>query len=153
MLRKSFFWIGMCTILVGAFVVPQSVYAQCVTPPSDMVAWWPLDEQVGETIVESIVGSHDGTPSPGGQIGDQDPALGPTPASLWPLAGGGKVGDALFFWGQDQYRFVRVPDHPHLQFGTTDFSIDAWVYVVQYSGTDIQPIVEKMQYSGTTPEL
>ena len=46
---------------------------------------------------------------------------------------------------------MRVPHNNALSFATTDFSIDAWVFITQYSGTVLQPIVEKMQYSGTTP--
>lgn len=122
---------------------------KCASPPQGMVGWWPLDEQVGDTVVKDIFVGHNGTPNPGGQIGN-NPNFGPTPASLWPPASGGKVGDALYFWEQKQNRFVRVPGAP-FSFGTTDFSIDAWVLINQYSGTEIQPIVEKMQYNGTTP--
>jgi len=115
----------------------------CVRAPVDMVAWWPLDEQDGATVVEDIAvaGYHPGTPSPGGAIG----GVGP-----WTV--GGKVGDALYFWHQHDNRFVRVPHHPDLEFDTADFSIDAWVKITQYSGTDIQPIVEKMDYIDTSPE-
>ncbi|HUU46340.1 MAG TPA: LamG-like jellyroll fold domain-containing protein, partial [Acidobacteriota bacterium] len=134
----------------GEVVECTFVNFTCAPPPPDMIAWWPLDEQVGATVVTDIVGGHDGTPSPGGQIGNLDPLLGPTPASLWPPAGGGTVADALYFWHQYDNRYVQVPGAP-FQFADADFSIDAWVFITQYNATDLQPIVEKMEYSGTTP--
>jgi hypothetical protein len=124
----------------------------CVDPPPDMVAWWPLDEQTGAAAAD-IIGGHNGTTLPG-PIGPIVATNGPAPANLWApvgAAGGAKVGNALYFWNQSANRLVRVPDHPDLRFGTTNFSIDAWVFITQYSGTSIQPIVERMQYSGTTP--
>jgi len=132
----------------------QSIYqagsdgkCKCATPSTHyMVAWWPLDDQTGATIVKDIavVGCHPGTPLLDGAIG-----VGYSPQSVV-----GKVGDALYFWQNGVYRtYVSVDDQPDIRFGSTDFSIDAWVYITQYSGTDLQPIVEKMQYNGTTPEL
>jgi hypothetical protein len=119
----------------------------CVPPPPGMVAWWTLDETSGMTVVD-IASGHNGIPSPG-TIGSINTLNGPAPVSLWPPAGEGKVGGALYFWHQGNNRFVRVPTA--ISFATSDFSIDAWVFITQYSGTQIQPIVEKMQYSGTRP--
>ena len=133
----------------------------CTAPPSGMVAWWPLDETSG-SLVRDIWGGHNGTTSPGPIGGILNGCIsnpnGPAVANqCWPpvmAAGGSKVGNALYFWGQGAGRYVRVPDNnPNnaiLKLTTTSFSIDAWVFITQYSGTQIQPIVEKMQYSGTT---
>jgi hypothetical protein len=120
----------------------------CVRAPAvDMVAWWSMDEQVGATIVQdfAVAGYHPGTPYPGGQIGNGNPAYGPMPAT-------GKVGGALYFWDQDiDNRFVRVSAQPDIEFGTTDFSIDAWVKIMGSGMGYLMPIVEKMQYNGMTP--
>lgn len=79
----------------------------CIPPPDSMVAWWPLDETSGTTAVDIA-----GVPNNGTHFG------GPVPVS-------GKVAGALSFDSVDDY--VEVADHPELNFGTGDFSIDAWV--------------------------
>ena len=127
----------------------------CDPAPPGMVAWWPLDEDENATVVEDIAvnGYHPGTPSPHGQIGDGDPYYGPKPAYLWWPAGRGKVHGALYFWNQGiENRYISVTTKPDIEFGTIDFSIDAWVFINQYNATDLQPIVEKMHYDGTIPE-
>jgi len=54
----------------------------CVSPPSGMVAWYPLDELTGVTTVNDIAPppsslvNNQGTPKPGGQIGSPN---GPIP--------------------------------------------------------------------------
>jgi len=96
-------------------------------------AWWPLDDpqifdpfQLRPTIFKDIRGvGNDGVP-----VG------GPKPIP-------GMVGGALSFDGVDD--FVRVPDHPEVNVGTNDMSIDAWV-MTKASG--FQPIVSKMDASG-----
>ncbi|NJO17176.1 MAG: hypothetical protein HC877_15960 [Thioploca sp.] len=94
----------------------------CVQPPPDMVAWYPLDEQVQGTALDYVsvnYGTHQN---------------GPTPVP-------GKVNYALSFDGIDDY--VEVPnepsapsyapdlppnpDIPSLNFGTDDFSIELWI--------------------------
>lgn len=87
----------------------------CVQRPYAMTAWWPLDEP-GPSNAADIVGANDGTHVNG-------PA--PTP---------GKVAGALSFDGSDD--FVRVPDHPSLDFGIGDFSVDAWVRTTDDVGVD-----------------
>jgi uncharacterized repeat protein (TIGR01451 family) len=102
----------------------------CVQPPLDMVGWWPMDEQAGATMVTDIWGSNHGTPQPGPVGG-----TGPSPSA-------GMVDGALNFNGATQ--FVRVPDGPgNLDFGTGDFSIDAWIQTSATSG--LQPIVDKRE--------
>jgi uncharacterized repeat protein (TIGR01451 family) len=108
----------------------------CVPPPPDMVAWYPLDEQNGATTVSDIASppastvSDTGTPKPG-PVGSS----GPNPVP-------GKVGaGALYFFGP----FVEVPPSADLTF-TGDFSIDAWIRVVECGmsgGGVLAPIVDK----------
>jgi uncharacterized repeat protein (TIGR01451 family) len=108
----------------------------CVPPPPDMVAWYPLDEQNGATTVSDIASppastvSDTGIPKPG-PVGSG----GPNPVP-------GKVGaGALYFFGP----FVEVPPSADLTF-TGDFSIDAWIRVVECGmsgGGVLAPIVDK----------
>jgi uncharacterized repeat protein (TIGR01451 family) len=104
----------------------------CATPPPGMVAWWPLDETSGN-VVHSIVGNHDGI-TQSGPIGSGGPSVAAAP----------KVGSALFF-GMNK---AEVPDDPALNFGTGDFSIDAWVRSSQ--STLLSAIVDKLDTSTTT---
>jgi hypothetical protein len=87
---------------------------RCISPPSNMAAWWPLDENDGDTS-EEMVHNNDGT-----WMGS------PTPVA-------GKVAGALDFNGVTDY--VEVPDNAFLDFGTGDFSIDAWVTTSDACGT------------------
>ncbi len=80
----------------------------CTPPPFNMVAWWPLDEQSGTTATD-IVNSNNGTH-----------INGPVPTAS------GKVNGALEFNSANN-DYVEVPDNSVLNFGTGDFSIDAWV--------------------------
>ena len=117
--------------------------SQCVPPPAGMVAWWPMDETSGSTVADISGSGLDGTASPG-PIGPLANANGPTPVN-------GEVRGGLYFWHQYDNQYINVPNNPALTFATNDFSINAWVFITQYNGTELQPIVEKMQYSGTTP--
>jgi hypothetical protein len=96
----------------------------CVQPPENMVAWWPLDETVGDTS-QDIVGNNTGT-----WMGS------PTPVT-------GEVAGALDFNGVIDY--VKVPDAPELNFGTGDFSIDAWIRT-DSNGT-YEVFVDKRDYN------
>jgi hypothetical protein len=100
----------------------------CTAPPSGMVAWYPLDESGGSTVVLDISGnSHNGTAHPA--------AIASTQSVINPPA---VVGGSLYFVTGQQY--VQIPDAPPLalDIGTGDFSIDAWVY-----SYDDAPIVDK----------
>jgi hypothetical protein len=89
--------------------------AQCIDPPHNIVAWWSLDETSG-TVADDITGSN----SVGTHLG--------SPVSVL-----GKVDGALSFNGATDY--VEIADHPDLNFGTGDFSIDAWVKTNISTGT------------------
>jgi len=101
----------------------------CVTPPSGMVAWWPLDETSGTT-------AHDiaGYPNNGTCVNC------PTPVS-------GKVDGALYFV---QNHYIEVPPQTELDFGTGNFSIDAWIKSVQCKDGILSPIVDKLDVSSNT---
>jgi len=97
-------------------------------------AWWPLDDpqifdpfRLTPTTFKDIRGfGNDGIPE-----GRPKPIPG-------------KVGGALLFDGVAD--LLRVPDHPEMNVGTEDLSIDAWV-MTKASG--LQPIVNKMDlFSG-----
>lgn len=100
----------------------------CTAPPANMVAWWPLDEGSGATTAD-IAGGNTGNLVNG-------------PVWLTP----GQVSNALGFDGVDDYvqAVNNAPD-----FGTGDFSIDAWVRTNPNS-VGAQTIVEKMDYTGGT---
>lgn len=93
----------------------------CITPPADMVAWWPFDETSGLTAQDisgvNNLGTH---------------VNGPTPNT-------GIVAGALCFDGVNDY--VQVADHTEVNFlgdcsndAAEAFTIDAWVRTTQSSG-------------------
>ena len=93
----------------------------CIPPPSNMAAWWPLDETVG-TVVADIVGNHNGTPMQG--------SLPATIGSNGPHTAPAKVNNGLgvCFFPPGPALFVTVADSAALNFGTAQsFSIDAWI--------------------------
>jgi len=89
----------------------------CVTPPLGMVAWWPLDEtDISKT--GSISNDLAGFNNIGMRIN------GPTPVPGMVLSG-------LQFNGAN---YVEVPDQAELNFGTGDFSFDAWIQTTMTTG-------------------
>jgi PKD repeat protein len=94
----------------------------CTPPPPGMVAWWPLDEAAG-TLAQDIVIANDGQ--------DASPT---SPAKTF-----GAVGQARQFDGATSV--IRVNDHPKLDLGTGNLTIDAWINTS--AGTGIRGIVEK----------
>lgn len=121
-----FLLIAVICILAGGRGI---ALGQCVTPPSGMVAWWPLDETTGPTASD-IAGSANNS---GTWMNS------PTPVN-------GKVAGALSFNGSNS---VDVPDQAELNFGTGDFSIDLWIKTTASSGT--HPILDKR--TGSVPNL
>lgn len=121
---------------------PQATPAgpTCATKPLGMVAWWKMDELIGATAVDDIVGfNNQGVPNPGGQVG----SFGPLPVT-------GEVQGALYFATQ----YVVVSPQTELDFGPGDFSIDAWVKPVDCShgaGGFFSTIVDKLSSGGTAP--
>ncbi|MBI4468900.1 MAG: hypothetical protein HY650_06225 [Acidobacteria bacterium] len=121
----------------------------CVTPPAGMVAWYPLDEPPGASSVSDIAGfNNSGAPrdANGGptliSTFPGPPPAGPVPVTSPPLSlPSGQVNGALYFYGPS----VEVPNHPDLNFGNSDFSIDAWIRPVQVGPGFVQPIVDKLE--------
>lgn len=89
----------------------------CVQPPSGMVAWWPLDLSSREKRQDLAGFNNSGT-----MIND-------------PLQVAGKVLGALQFDGIDDY--VEVADHSELNFGTGNFSFDAWIKTDAKIGVEV----------------
>jgi uncharacterized repeat protein (TIGR01451 family) len=113
-----------------------------VAPPPGMVAWWPFDETNGAASVKDIAGfNNQGTPKPGSPVGSLNAPI--------PVAG--RVSGALNFDPglQQNGPNVEVPDHPEINFGTGNFSIDAWVYVPAPPAIYIHPIVDKLVVSAS----
>jgi uncharacterized repeat protein (TIGR01451 family) len=117
--------------LAGALAatMPEGV-PTCATPPPGMVSWWPLNETSGSTVVD-IKGGHNGTTSA---------PIGSDPYSASPP----KVGNALSFVLHSK---ATVGGSPY-NFGTGDFSIDAWVKGPQSNAA--LGIVDKLDPTGTT---
>ena len=81
----------------------------CITPPSDLVAWWPGD---GNTL--DYQGDSNGTLQNGATFAS------------------GKVGQAFHFNGTNQ--FIQVTNGSSVNFERTDpFSIDAWLRTTETS--------------------
>ncbi len=103
-----------CLLWLGAAAVwsPPLLAAgddDCATPPPNMVGWWPFDEFAGGSTAEDTVQGNDGIY-----------VSSPTPDF-------GKVGGGITVNTWSGNHHVEIPHHPDYNFGTGDFSIDAWV--------------------------
>ena len=101
--------------------------APCVQPPTQMNAWWPLDEPAGP-VAHDIVG-----PNTGSWIGAPGPIAG-------------MVGGALHFGAPGNY--IAVPNNASLNFGTGNLSIDCWVRSTDSTNTGVRSFVDHR--TGTT---
>ncbi|HVZ41076.1 MAG TPA: LamG-like jellyroll fold domain-containing protein [Candidatus Kapabacteria bacterium] len=122
-------WLLPAAIILAILCVTTPLRAQpgfvtdsnrCTPPPSGMVGWWSLDETflTPGTLVADLTGNASSyfpanTPNNGAVVG-------------LVLAAPGKVAGGFHFNG-DRSQYVRVPNHPDLNVGRGDFSIDAWV--------------------------
>jgi large repetitive protein len=97
----------------GSVMVPLcSSSSSCVSPPPNMVSWWPLDEQNGATTAADIMGGYNGIQFVSGAPG------------VLNNAAPGKVAGSLMVGNN----YVSVPDTPALRLGTSNLTIDAWIY-------------------------
>ena len=99
-------------IMSGAFAQPS-----CTTPPANMVAWWPADNNANDVTASPDNGTLNG---------------GATFAA-------GEVAQAFSLNGTTAY--VSAPDVAKINFGTGDFSIDAWIQTSNANG--VQSFVDK----------
>ncbi len=95
--------------------------AGCIPPPTGLVGWWTLDE-AGPTVLDHVLGGA------GAVIGGAKSVAG-------------EVDAALQLNGVDAY--VEVPDHPEINFGTGDFSIDLWVSAPARAAQGVRVILDK----------
>jgi hypothetical protein len=93
---------------------------KCIAPPQNMVAWWTMDESSNPS--NDLAGFNNS----GTWINN------PAPVS-------GKVAGALSFFNN----YLEVQSHPELDFGRTDFTIDAWINTGNCKEGTISPIVDK----------
>jgi hypothetical protein len=101
----------------------------CAMVPPNLVGWWPLDDANGQTNVVAINAT-------GGLVNSNFGLSKPTAlGASGPVSVPGAVGKALSFDGNDDY--VEVPNNPALNFGTGDFSIDAWIKTTQTNGVAV----------------
>ncbi|MBU1372471.1 MAG: LamG domain-containing protein, partial [Bacteroidetes bacterium] len=98
----------------------------CVTPPNGMVAWWTFDEKAGQPLVDRAGINNAGT------------------GFYNPLSVPAKVAGGLKFDGINNY--VDVPNHAELNFGTGDFSFDAWIQTDDAIG--LKDLVDKRTTKG-----
>src|SRR5262245_10982189 len=82
----------------------QAAAQTCAVPPTDILAWWTLDDGAG--------------------IVAPDTAAVPPATSLGAVHDTGNVAGALRFNGVDSYAFAA--DSPTWAFGSRDFTIEFW---------------------------
>ena len=91
------------TVVINGTTTPVVSCSACLTPPSNLVAWWAGDNNANDLSSNANHGTLQGA------------------ATYAP----GKVGNAFSFAANADY--VSVPDHAALNAGTGDFSMDAWI--------------------------
>lgn len=128
----SFTTVGTTNIPGG--IAGLTVCRTCVTPPSQMVAWYPFDEKVSTTTAEiaPVVA----------------PVLAHNPGTKFGGANGtgGVVSAALHLDGIDDY--VEAPHQSWINFGNRSFSIDLWIRV-QAGSSGIRVILDKRDNNPT----
>ncbi len=113
----------------------------CITPPPNMVAWWPMDETAGAPLLLDIVGTNHATPG-----------ASPVGGAQAPQPVGGVVGGAIDFqkFGNG-LSGARVSAQGALHaVGSADFTIDAWVKFPPAAVNQRHYVVNKLQ---TNPNL
>ena len=108
-------------------LLPNEVLCQqlCSPPPAGMVAWYPLDDAAASPLSDELAFNNRGVP------------FGAVP-------GGGVVNESACFDGIDDY--YEAPNAAQINFGTNDFTVDAWVLTLPSSGIHI--ILDKRTSQG-----
>jgi hypothetical protein len=116
----------------------------CVQAPSGMTAWWTLDEPNGASIVNDIAPppsstvNDQGVPKPGGLVGSPN---GPDAVT----GVNGALHGAMYFAGP----YLEVTSSADVNFGTGDFTIDAWIKPVSLVDANfLSLIVHKIDAKG-----
>lgn len=108
----------------------------CVSAPTNLVAWWPLDEPPGATLLAEIQNGINATPQPAAlNLGG-------------PNAIPGLVAGGMYVFGPTRYGEAALS--PLLDLGASDFSIDCWVRPVQCGQSWRHPIVDKLDLGNPT---
>jgi hypothetical protein len=117
----------MAAIALGAALLAHvgdaAAQARCVPPAAGMVGWWPFDETSGTMAADRA-----GSPQNGAHAGQ-------------PTVVEGRVRRALDFNHRTSY--VEAASAKELQFGTGDFSFDAWVWLRDVSG--LSSLIDKRE--------
>ena len=98
-------WLLAFAITALGSIAPPVAAQTCVAPPVGMLAWWPMDETAGTTVVDTV-----GT-NPGIRVNG-------------PVSAPGLVDGSLRFNGGSSY--VGAPDSDLWAFGGSDFTIELW---------------------------
>lgn len=104
----------------------------CLPMPTPIAGWWPLEEMAGAATVTDIANGNNGGAHPQA-LGNGGPA---------PVAG--PTAGALRFTTST---YVEVNDNPSLNFGTGDFSVDAWIKAPSTGGV-ASKVIDKRQSVG-----
>jgi hypothetical protein len=102
----------------------------CALVPPNLVGWWPLDDGSGSF---SIMAFSDNGALDLSNFGSAQPSPVGTTTGLTATAG--VVDGGIKFDGVDDY--VEIANKPKLNFGTGDFSIDAWIKTTQNTGVAV----------------
>ena len=113
---RLFLAVGAFTFLLSAAPPNHATAQTCVSPPAGMIAWWPMDEEAGTTVLDAA-GSNSGV-----HVGA-------------PTHEAGEVGRALRFDGSRS--FVAVQDSDLWAFGLSDFTIELWANFATPGGGSI----------------
>ena len=116
---------NQCTFTVTVF--QNMLIPPCTPAPANMVMWLKFDETTGPTAYNSVAGNH------GYLAGNATRNLGQY------------VINSLCFNGVNQY--VQVTPYAAMQFGTNDFTVDAWVKPATLNNT-IRTIVDHREENG-----
>ena len=122
--------------------------SECVVAPLGMVAWYPMDESIGDTAIVDIIGQNHAKPMPG-NISSMA-GVGPVPGITLQFLNPKYVVDgSLFYYADAVLNYAQVEHNSSLEFGSGEFTIDAWVYPVVGSQY-ILPIVDKVSINSCT---
>jgi len=126
----------------------------CVSPPANLIGWWPLDEGVGATTVLDVgqPPADHGAPLPGPV--QMLPPGAPGPATVAGNLITTPADTAFFHYGPTIY--VEVPHSGQFALANADLTIDAWVGPLtgQWSaGRDslhVYPVADKLDFAAST---